>query len=238
MDIALLGYGKMGHEIERIAVERGHRIALIIDADNPGDLNAENLARVDVAIDFSIPGTAFDNIMACFSAGTPVVCGTTGWLDRFEEVKKTCREQGRTFFYASNYSLGVNLFFALNRYLAQLMNTAEGYRVSLTEIHHVHKLDAPSGTAISLAKDLVEKLGGTSGWKLGDSDDPAILPIHAVREGEVPGTHVVTYDSEVDTLEISHRAKSRKGFALGAVLAAEYIRDRKGVFSMSDLLGL
>ncbi len=234
----MLGYGKMGHEIEKIAVERGHHIALIIDAGNPGDLNAKNLAGVDVAIDFSIPGTAFDNIMACFSANTPVVCGTTGWLDRFDEVKKTCMEQDCTFFYASNYSLGVNLFFALNRYLAQLMNTAEGYRVSLTEIHHIHKLDAPSGTAISLAKDLTGKLNGTSGWKLGESDDPSILPIHAIREGEVPGTHVVTYDSGVDTLEISHRAKSRKGFALGAVLAAEYIRDRKGVYSMTDLLGL
>jgi 4-hydroxy-tetrahydrodipicolinate reductase len=238
MEIALLGYGKMGHEIEKIAVERGHHIGLIIDADNPGDLNVKNLKRVDAAIDFSTPDSAFGNIMACFSAGTPVVCGTTGWLARFDEVKKICLEQGNTFFYASNYSLGVNLFFALNRYLAQLMNTAEGYRVSVTEIHHVHKLDAPSGTALSLAKDLVEKRNGITGWTLGDTDDPALLPIHAIREGEVPGTHVVTYDSGVDTLEISHRAKSRKGFAQGAVLAAEFIRNRKGVYSMADLLGL
>jgi len=235
MNIALLGYGKMGREIENIARSRDHKVVLKIDVANLHDLTPANLSNVDVAIDFSTPVSAYPNIMTCFNAGIPVVCGTTGWLDRFEEVKKICLEQGRTFFYASNFSLGVNIFFALNRYLAGLMDPITDYDVTMKEIHHVHKLDAPSGTAITLAKDLIALLGRKDKWELNQAEDAATLRIDAVREDEVPGTHIITYDSEVDTLEITHRAKSRKGFALGAVLAAEFVKNRKGIFSMQDL---
>ncbi len=236
MDIALLGYGKMGREIENIAQSRGHKVLLKIDVDNLHELTPVNLSRVDVAIDFSTPTSAYPNIMACFDAGIPVVCGTTGWLDRFEEVKKICLERGRTFLYASNFSLGVNLLFALNRYLAGLMDPLTDYDVTLKEIHHIHKLDTPSGTAITLAKDLISFLGRKDKWELNRADDASTLRIDAVREDEIPGIHIITYDSEVDTLEITHRAKSRKGFALGALLAAEFVKDRKGIFSMQDVL--
>jgi 4-hydroxy-tetrahydrodipicolinate reductase len=236
MKIALLGYGKMGKEIESIALSHHHEIALTIDAFNLHDMTRENLSRADVAIDFSTPDSAYSNIMKCFEAGVPVVCGTTGWLSRFEEVKKKCDDLNQTFFYASNYSLGANLFFALNKYLARLMNPMKDYDVSITEIHHVHKLDAPSGTAISLANDVIAGLDRKDKWELNQAGSPSTIKITAVREDEVPGTHIITYESDIDSIEISHLAKSRRGLALGAVVAAEFIQGKKGVFSMQEMM--
>jgi len=238
MNIALLGYGKMGKEIEKTALERNHRIVLVIDAYNLDELTTGNLSKADVAIDFSTPGSAFQNIMKCFEAGIPVVCGTTGWVDRISEVREICNTKQQTFFYASNYSLGVNLFFALNKQLARIMNTYADYEVSIKEIHHVHKLDAPSGTAISLANDLISCLKRKENWELNQASGGTHIGITAVRENEVPGTHIITWDSAVDRIEISHEAKNRKGLALGAVLAAEFIKDKKGVYSMQDLIKL
>ncbi|HEX2394994.1 MAG TPA: 4-hydroxy-tetrahydrodipicolinate reductase [Bacteroidales bacterium] len=238
MKIALLGYGKMGHEIEKIALDRQHRIELRIDIDNQHELTTTNLQKADVAIDFSTPASAFANILKCFEAGVPVVCGTTGWLDKVGEVKQECQKKNGTFFYASNYSLGVNIFFAVNRYLSSFMNNIDGYNVNIKEIHHIHKLDAPSGTAISLANDLIGNYSKKKKWELNKESDYSTLNITAVREGEVPGTHIITWDSSVDRIEIMHQAKSRKGFALGAVLAAEFIREKKGAYSMSDLIRL
>lgn len=238
MKIALLGYGKMGKEIERVALSRHHEIVLKIDAFNLKEFTRENLSRADVAIDFSTPESAWSNIMKCFEAGVPVVCGTTGWLSRFEEVKRKCTELDQSFFYASNYSIGVNLFFALNKYLARLMDPMNEYEVSIKEIHHVHKLDAPSGTAISLANDIIEGIGRKEKWELNGAGDPAALKITSVREDEVPGTHIIAYESEVDTIEITHLAKNRRGLALGALLAAEFIHGKKGVFSMDDMMKL
>jgi 4-hydroxy-tetrahydrodipicolinate reductase len=236
MKIALLGYGKMGKEIETIALARHHEIVLKIDAYNIDEFTPGNLSRADVAIDFSTPESAYSNILKCFEAGVPVVCGTTGWLSRFDEVKKKCADLNQTFFYASNFNLGMNLFFALNKYLARLMNPMTDYEVSIKEIHHVHKLDAPSGTAITLANDLIADLHRKERWELNQSGDPASLKITAVREDEVPGTHIVTYESEVDSIEITHLAKNRRGLALGAVFAAEFIKGKKGVFSMHDMM--
>jgi 4-hydroxy-tetrahydrodipicolinate reductase len=236
MKIALLGYGKMGKEIESLALSRHHEIVLKIDAFNLDEFTHENLSRAEVAIDFSTPDSAFSNIMKCFEAGVPVVCGTTGWLSRFEEVKKKCTDLGQTFFYASNYSLGMNLFFAINKYLARLMNPLNDYEISIKEIHHVHKLDAPSGTAITLANDLIANVDRKKKWELNQAGDPSVVKITAVREDEVPGTHIVTCESEVDTIEITHLAKSRRGLALGAILAAEFIKGKKGVFSMQDMM--
>jgi 4-hydroxy-tetrahydrodipicolinate reductase len=236
MKIALLGYGKMGKEIENLALSRHHEIVLKIDAFNLNELTPENLSRADVAIDFSTPDSAYENIMKCFEAGVPVVCGTTGWLSRFDEVKNKCEELNQTFFYASNFSLGMNLFFALNKYLARLMNPMDDYEISIKEIHHVHKLDAPSGTAITLANDLIANVDRKEKWELNSAGDPTSVKITAVREGEVPGTHIVTYDSDVDTIEITHLAKSRRGLALGAILAGEFINGKKGVFSMQDMM--
>ena len=236
MKLALLGYGKMGREIEKIALARQHQIVLKIDAYNLNELTPENLAMAEVAIDFSTPGSAFSNIIKCFESGIPVVCGTTGWHDRLDEVKKLCAHGDHTFFYASNFSLGVNVFFALNKFLATLMDPLTNYDVSLKEVHHIHKLDAPSGTAITLANDLIARVQRKKHWELNQAVDPASLKISAVREDEVPGTHVVTYDSEVDTIEISHVAKSRTGFALGAVLAAEFLPGKRGVFTMEDMM--
>ncbi len=238
MKIALLGYGKMGKEIERIALSRHHEIVLKIDAFNLNEFTPDNLSRADVAIDFSTPESAFSNIMKCFEAGVPVVCGTTGWLSRFEEVKRKCTELDQSFFYASNYSIGVNLFFALNKHLARLMDPMNEYEVSIKEIHHVHKLDAPSGTAISLANDIIAGIGRKEKWELNGAGDPAALKITSVREDEVPGTHIIAYESEVDTIEITHLAKNRRGLALGALLAAEFIFGKKGVFSMDDMMKL
>jgi 4-hydroxy-tetrahydrodipicolinate reductase len=228
----------MGKEVEKTALSRHHEIVLRIDAFNLDEFSRDNLSHADVAIDFSTPESAFSNIMKCFEAGVPVVCGTTGWLNRFDEVKEKCTRLNQTFFYASNFSLGVNLFFALNKYLARLMNPVPDYDISIKEIHHVHKLDAPSGTAITLAKDLIEQVDRKDKWELDKASDQSSVQITAVREDEVPGTHIITYDSEVDTIEIIHHAKNRRGLALGAVLAAEFINGKKGIYSMQDMLKL
>jgi 4-hydroxy-tetrahydrodipicolinate reductase len=238
MKIALLGYGKMGKEIEKIALERNHELALVIDVDNQHEFTIEKLKQADVAIDFSIPGSAYKNILKCFEAGIPIVCGTTGWLNKFEDVKTLCEQQCHTFFYSSNFSLGMNIFFALNKYLARIMDKMPAYDVSMKEIHHIHKVDAPSGTAITLANDLISGLQRKERWELNNASDVTAISITAVRENEVPGTHIVSWDSPVDRIEISHEAKNRKGLALGAVLAAEFIKDKTGMFSMEDLIKL
>lgn len=234
MKIALIGYGKMGHVIEEIAMARGHEIVCRIDVDNQHDFESEAFASADVAIEFTTPATAVENYRRAFAAGVPVVSGTTGWLDRMPEIEQAC-EEGATFFYASNFSLGVNVFFAVNRWLAGVMNHFDDYHVSLEEIHHIHKLDHPSGTAITLADGIIENIDRLSQWS--ETQQAAdVLPIVAQREGEVPGTHIVRYDSEVDTITIEHRAKSRRGFALGAVVAAEFTVGKKGFLTMSDML--
>ncbi|MDR2962280.1 MAG: 4-hydroxy-tetrahydrodipicolinate reductase [Bacteroidales bacterium] len=240
MNIALIGYGKMGKEIEKIALERGHTIALVIDIANAADLTAENLRtkKVDVAIEFTTPATAFGNYVVCFDANVPVVSGTTGWLEKFAEVKHWCDTQNKGFFYASNFSLGVNIFFAVNKRLAELMNAYPDYDVAIEEIHHTQKLDAPSGTAITLAQDIVAAIDRKKSWQLNDFTSTEELQITAKRLGKVPGTHTITYDSEVDSIEISHCAKSRKGFALGVVIAAEFMNKKTGLYGMNDLLGL
>ncbi|MDR3128961.1 MAG: 4-hydroxy-tetrahydrodipicolinate reductase [Tannerellaceae bacterium] len=240
MKIALVGYGKMGQAVERIAVERGHAIVSKVDIANQGDFELAAFRSADVAIEFTTPQTAFDNYIKCFNAGLPVVSGTTGWLDRLDEIKERCTRQGNTFFYASNFSIGVNIFFALNRYLAKIMNRFPTYDVALKEIHHVHKKDAPSGTAITLAQEIIGAIDRKISWQLVDSLAflPAqdILPIEVLREGEVPGYHEVTYRSAIDIISIAHNAETRDGFALGAVLAAEFVPNHAGAFlTMNDL---
>jgi 4-hydroxy-tetrahydrodipicolinate reductase len=236
MKIALLGYGRMGKEIETIAKERNHEIVLIIDIDNTHELTVENLRKADVAIDFSTPSSAFSNILKCFSADVPVVCGTTGWLNRYNEVVDICKRENKSFFYTSNYSIGVNIFFTINRKLARLMNQFPEYEVSIEETHHIHKLDAPSGTAITIADHIIGELDRKKKWVSEKKTNNDSLKIKSIREGEVPGIHIVTYDSPVDSIELKHSAKSRKGLALGAMLAAEYIYKKTGVFTMSDLM--
>lgn len=236
MKIALIGYGKMGKTIEQIALSRGHQIVSIVDINNPEEFQSDNFKSADVAIEFTTPATAFDNYMKCFAAGVPIVSGTTGWLDRLGEIKEMCEKDGQTFFYASNYSIGVNIFFALNKYLAKIMNNFPSYDISLTETHHIHKLDAPSGTAITLAESILDNIDRKDRWTLETAEQPADLPIHAIREGEVPGIHEVTYESDVDYISIKHDAKSRAGFALGAVVAAEFTAGKKGFLGMDDML--
>lgn len=237
MKIALLGYGKMGKTIERLAVERGHEIVLKVDNDiDNADLSQADLSQADVAIDFSVPDAAFKNISACFKKQVPVVSGTTGWLKRYDEAVEICKEQEAAFIYASNYSLGVNLFFELNRNLAKLMQRFSEYNVAIEEVHHTQKLDAPSGTAITLAEQIIENSDKT-GWQL-DSARENEIPVTAKRIENVPGTHTISYNSEVDTIKIEHVAHSRDGFALGAIIAAEWLQHKKGVFSMKDVLGL
>jgi len=238
MKLALIGYGKMGKEIEKIALERGHQIALKIDMDNQGDLTVENLRKCDVAIEFTVPASAISNYFTCFEAGIPVVSGTTGWLDRKDEVYAKCEELNGTFFYGSNFSVGVNLFFELNRKLAELMAPRSEYGVEMTEVHHTQKLDAPSGTAISLAEDMLAILPGKDKWVNDQEAAENEFNIKSERVGQVPGIHTVRYESEVDFIEITHSAKSRKGFAFGAVLAAEFSLGNKGILNMKDLLKL
>lgn len=236
MKIALIGYGKMGKEIEQIAVERGHSIVSIIDMDNRSDFDSPQFKSADVAIEFSRPDSALDNYRKCFAANVPVVSGTTGWLDHIDEVKEACKDGKQTFFYASNYSLGVNIFFALNKYLAKIMNNFSDYGVRMTETHHIHKLDAPSGTAITLAEGIIGEIDKKKRWNLEVEESPADLAIHCIREGEVPGIHEVIYESFADEISIKHDAKNRKGFALGAVLAAEFTSGKKGFIGMNDML--
>lgn len=230
MKIALLGYGKMGKTIEKIAVERGHTISHKITRG----IESEDLSEADVAIDFSVPAAAFTNIENCIKSKLPVVSGTTGWLDNYESAVKMCESENSAFLYASNFSIGVNLFFELNQKLAKLMDPFQNYSVAIEEIHHLQKLDSPSGTAISIAQQIIANSRKT-GWQLDHAEENEI-PITAKREDNVPGTHTVSYKSEIDTIEIKHTAHSREGFALGAVIAAEWIRDKKGVFSMKDVL--
>lgn len=236
MKIALVGYGKMGREIERIALSRGHEIVSVIDVNNETDFESEAFKSADVAIEFTSPHSALNNFRRCFAAGVPVVAGTTGWLEHLDEVKQACEKEGKTFFYASNFSLGVNIFFALNNYLAKIMNQYPDYDVKMEEVHHIHKLDAPSGTAITLAEGVLENIDRKSSWKLENAESSADLPIHCIRRGEVPGIHEIIYESEVDTISIKHDAKSRKGFALGAVIAAEFTAGKKGFLGMGDML--
>lgn len=236
MNIALIGYGKMGHEIEKIALQRGHNIVSIIDMNNLEEFNSPAFKSADVAIEFSTPDSAIQNYRKCFEVGVAVVAGTTGWLEHLDEVKRACAEQGQTFFYASNYSLGVNIFFALNKYLAKIMNNYPSYEVKMEEVHHIHKLDAPSGTAITLAEDLIKEVDRKRRWSLEVEEKQTDLPIHCIREGEVPGIHEIIYESEADIISIKHDAKSRVGFALGAVLAAEFTNGKKGFLGMGDML--
>ena len=240
MKIALIGYGKMGHIIERIALERGHEIVSKVDVDNQDEFESETFASADVAIEFTVPNKAVENYRKAWAAGVPVVSGTTGWNAVLPELKEEIAANGYTLFWASNFSLGVNLFFELNRRLAQMMNRYANYDVAMTEIHHTEKKDAPSGTAITLAEGVLENLDRKEEWVLVDSQQSTVnsqLGIEALREGKVPGTHIVSYDSAVDTITIKHEAKSREGFALGAVVAAEFLVGKPaGFYSMSDLI--
>jgi len=235
MKIALLGYGKMGKEIESIALQRGHTIVLKVDENNSTTFTNEDLKKADVAIEFSTPQTVSANIKKCFDAQVPIIVGTTGWYNEFEMIQEFCLQKNGALFHATNFSLGVNLFFKVNTYLAELMNKYDSYNVEMEEIHHIHKLDKPSGTAISLANQILEKIERKKQWSITDNT-PETLFIKDVREGEIPGTHIIKYTSAVDDIEIMHKAHNRKGFALGALIAAEYIKDKKGIFTMNDLI--
>lgn len=233
MKIALLGYGKMGKTIEQIAIKRGHEIVLKVDKND----ESYDITQADVAIDFSIPTVAFNNISNCLNNGVPVISGTTGWLQDYDKAVALCKEKNGGFIYASNFSLGVNIFFELNKTLAKMMNTLKQYNVTMEEIHHTQKLDAPSGTAITLAEGIIENHSGYDNWKLDEAAEKT-LPIVAKRIEDVPGTHTINYESEVDTITIEHTAHNRQGFALGAVIAAEWIIGKKGVFNMNDVLNI
>lgn len=236
MNIAIIGYGKMGREIEQLAVARGHNIVLTVDEYNASSYSVSDFQKADVAIEFSTPQSVVDNIYKCFDAEIPVIVGTTGWLDKLEEVKERCREKNQALFYASNYSIGVNLFFKLNQYLAKLINPYPEYNVEIEEIHHVHKLDAPSGTAISLANQVIKEIDVKQKWVNTPTENKNELSIISKRLGDVPGTHTVTYSSIVDEISITHFAHNRKGFALGAIIAAEFIIGKKGIFGMDSLI--
>ncbi len=233
MKIALLGYGRMGKAIEQIANERGHTIVAKIDKNE----NQGKLSEAEVAINFSIPDAAVANIKAAMEKQIPVVCGTTGWLEQLKEVEDFCLQNKTAFLYASNFSVGVNLFFKLNEVLAKLMHPHKSYSAAMKEIHHIHKLDAPSGTAITLAEGIFDQSKYTD-WSIDDTKGDSTLPIAVERTGEVPGTHSIEYKSSVDSISIQHEAHSRQGFALGAVIAAEWIQDKKGVFTMNDVLDI
>ena len=248
MKIALIGYGKMGKTIEKIAIERGHEIVSIIDIDNRDDFDSEAFRSADVAIEFTAPTVAYDNCKRAMAAGVKVVSGSTGWYQQNEaEMRRMCEEEGKTLFWSSNFSLGVAVFSAVNRYLAKIMNRFTNYDVQMEETHHIHKLDAPSGTAITLAEGILENLDRKESWILGDLTNPdgsvtpgaaaqgSQLKIDAIRRDEVPGIHTVTYDSEADSITITHDAKNRSGFALGAVIAAEYVNTHEGLLGMSNL---
>src|SRR4026207_694171 len=238
MNIALIGYGKMGKAIEEIAVQRGHTIVLKIDVDNADQLTKENLAKAEVAIEFTGPHSAFDNVKKLMQFGVHTVCGSTGWLDKIEEIKKDCKKNNTAFIYASNFSVGVNIFFEVNKRLASLMKAHEDYEIQLTEIHHTEKKDAPSGTAITLAEQVLENIPRKKNWVNHISDNPEELEILSERIDPAAGTHKVKYSSGIDDIEIIHTAHTRKGFALGAVLAAEFLKGKKGIYGMKDVLGL
>ncbi|HSV87545.1 MAG TPA: 4-hydroxy-tetrahydrodipicolinate reductase [Bacteroidales bacterium] len=237
LKIAIIGYGKMGREIEKFATSNGHKVVCIIDKDDDWEKLS---AQAQVAIEFSVPEAAFNNIMRCFEVNLPVVCGTTGWYKNLAQATTRCMENGQTLFYAPNFSLGMNIFFETNRHLASIIGNFEGYKPSITETHHTQKLDAPSGTAIHLANQLIEQHCGFSGWKLrnGEVTDNSVIPIEAFRIEKVPGTHLVIWEGQNDTLEIKHTAHNRSGFAQGALLAAQWVWQKKGVYTMKDLLNL
>ena len=238
MRIALIGYGKMGMAIEQIALKRQHSITLKVTIDNVEDNTVTNLREADVAIEFTGPESAFDNVKKCFDAGIPVVCGSTGWLQKLPEINNYCKKTNGSFIYASNFSIGVNLFFALNKKLAALMLPYKEYDIQLKEIHHTQKKDAPSGTAITLAEQIFAINKSKKKWVNGESSTPDELSIISERSDPAPGIHIITYHSDIDDIEIKHTAHNRTGFATGAVLAAEFLRDKKGVFTMQDVLGL
>jgi len=238
MKIALIGYGKMGKAIESIALQRGHQIVIRLQRGNPTDWQSDQLQSADVAIEFTSPESAPKHLLNCLELGIPVVCGSTGWLNHWSEIESACKAKNGSLIYASNFSVGVNLFFALNQHLAKLMATQPQYSVSIEEIHHTEKKDAPSGTAISLAEQILHEHPLKSSWENGSTNDPSVLSIESKRLEGVPGTHQVEYRSEIDTLEIKHTAHNRIGFATGAVLAAEFLQNKKGVYTMQDVLGI
>ena len=248
MKIALIGYGKMGKMIEQIAISRGHEIVSIIDVDNQQDFDSEAFASADVAIEFTAPQAAYGNYLKAFSKGVKVVSGSTGWMkEHGDDVRRMCSEEGKTLFWASNFSIGVAIFSAVNRYLAKIMNGFQQYGVEMEEVHHIHKLDHPSGTAITLADEVVDNIDRLNGWAVGTVQNPdgsiegtkdietGNLRIDSIRRGEVPGIHTIKYDSEADAITITHDAHSRQGFALGAVLAAEYTAEHTGLLTISDM---
>jgi 4-hydroxy-tetrahydrodipicolinate reductase len=248
MKIALIGYGKMGKMIEQIAISRGHEIVSIIDVDNQQDFDSEAFASADVAIEFTAPQAAYGNYLRAFSKGVKVVSGSTGWMkEHGDDVRRMCAEEGKTLFWASNFSIGVAIFSAVNRYLAKIMNGFQQYGVEMEEVHHIHKLDHPSGTAITLADEVVDNIDRLNGWAVGTVQNPdgsiegtkdveaGSLRIDSIRRGEVPGIHTIKYDSEADSITITHDAHSRQGFALGAVLAAEYTAEHNGLLTISDM---
>ena len=236
MKIAIIGYGKMGKEIKKIAQEKEHEIVFQFDVNNKDEFTVENLKKVDVAIEFTTPEAAYDNFIKCFEANVPIVSGTTGWLDKLAQIKEKCENEKQTFLYASNFSLGVNLFFKLNQILSKMMNNYPDYQIDISETHHIHKLDAPSGTAITLAEDIIKNVERKQKWTKNKAKNDEIH-IESIRKGEINGIHNIKYDSSVDTIEISHSLKNRKSLALGALLAAEFVYNKKGFFTMDDLLG-
>ena len=237
MKIALIGYGKMGKTIEKMAIEKGHEIVLKLDINNFHQFTSENLRKAEVVIEFTRPESAFDNISKCIKFGVPIISGTTGWLERKDEIETLCAKENGAFFYASNYSIGVNIFFTLNKYLAKMMNSQTQYELGTEEIHHTQKLDAPSGTSITLAEGIIENIQNKKSWVNKATHAKSKIPIISKRIDKVPGTHQITYQSVIDTIEIKHIAHSREGFAGGAILAAEWIIGKQGCFGMTDLLG-
>ena len=236
MKLAILGHGNMGQEVERIAISRGHIIHLVIDSNEDWEKEGNKLNDADIAIEFSQPDTVLDNIYRCFDANVPVVVGTTGWYEDLDQVKTDCIENGQCLFYSPNFSIGVNLFFELNRSLAALMSNIENYEISIEETHHIHKQDAPSGTAIMLANDIIRNSTRKEKWVNETPENPEELGIQSFRTENVPGTHRVKYESGEDSIEIIHTAKNRRGFAIGTIMAAEFLLGKKGVFEMKDLL--
>jgi 4-hydroxy-tetrahydrodipicolinate reductase len=237
MKIAIIGYGRMGKTIERLAEADGHEIVLKVGVDNLADFTTENLQKADVAIEFSRPESAFKNVVKCFEVGIPVVCGTTAWLDELAEAKAKCEVNNTAFLYASNFSIGVNVFFEVNKYLAKMMNTQPQYEPNMNEVHHTQKLDAPSGTGITLAEGILENITRKANWVNRKSENLEELTLTSERIDNVPGTHSISYDSLIDSIEITHTAHSREGFASGAILAAQWLIGKKGNFTMREMLG-
>lgn len=237
MRIALIGYGKMGKAIEKVALSRGHEIICVIDVANQADFDSDAFRGADIAIEFSTPSTAYDNYIKAFAQGVGVVSGSTGWLDKIEDIKLRC-DNGATFFYASNFSIGANIFFAVNSYLAKIMNGYNQYDVDMTEVHHIHKLDHPSGTAITLAEDIIENINRKNCWTESETPKADEIKITSERLGELPGTHTIRYTSNIDAITIEHEAFSREGLALGAVVAAEWMNGKKGFYTMDRMMNI